>query len=205
MTAIRSTRWALTPVVASAVVGLGAGGLTCYLHGVLPGDWNTVANSGAAWTVVAFVVAFTVARTPAAACLAGLLALVGEVAGYYGYLDAVLQLPATPSEEVLWTLAALWIGPLTGWAAHRARWGTAAERATAVTALAGMLAGEGAYLLRVAAVPGGGRVELALAVAVAGAALSTRRLPLRARGLALGVGALVAVAVYVAYRLPTLG
>jgi hypothetical protein len=189
----------------AAIAGLVAGGSTCLLQQFLPGDWNIVVNSGAVWTVVAYAIAALVARTQRAAALAGLLVLVGEVAGYYIYLADVRHLPGLHSAEILWTVAALWIGPLTGFAAYLARWGDAAQRTTSLAAIAGVIAGEGSYLVRIADVVTAGWVEIALAMLVTAGALAWGRAPARARLAAVGVGVGIAGAVYIAYRLLAFG
>ena len=189
----------------AAIAGLIAGALTCLLQEFVPADWNTAVNSGAVWTVVAFAVAALVARTRPGAALAGLLVLVGEVAGYYLYLADVRHLPGLHSAEILWTVAALWIGPLTGLTAFRARWGSPAQRMTALAAIAGVIAGEGAYLVRVAGIAKSGWVEIAIGTAITGAALGWGRAPARARAGALAAGIVVAGAVYSAYRLLAYG
>jgi hypothetical protein len=204
MTAIHVSPRSVTALFTAAVAGIAAGGLTAYLQGVLDEDWNTIANSGAVWTVVAFLAAVALGRTPLTAALSGTLVLVGEVAGYYSYVSDVRHIAALRSAELLWTLAALWIGPLAGYAAFRARWGVASQRATALLGIAGVIAGEGAYLIRVAGVPGSGWVELAIGGAIAAWVLGRTPLAARARLAALGAGALTALAVYIVYRLPLL-
>lgn len=189
----------------AAIAGLVAGGLTCLLQEFLPADWNTAVNSGAVWTVVAFVVAAYAARTPPGAALVGLLVLGGEVAGYYLYLADVRHLPGLHSAEILWTVAALWIGPLTGLAAYRARWGDVAQRMTALAAIAGVIAGEGAYLVRVADVVKPGWVEIVIGSVIIAVALAPGRAPIRIRVGALAAGVVVAGAVYIAYRLLAFG
>ena len=205
MTTLRAPSTAVVALPAAAIAGLLAGGLTCVLQKFLPGDWNIVVNSGAVWTVVAYVVAALVARTQSGAALAGLLVLVGEVAGYYIYLADVRHLAGLHSAEILWTVAALWIGPLTGFAAYRARWGDAAQRMTSLTAIAGVIAGEGAYLVRIADVVRAGWVEIVVALLITATALATVRAPARARFAALAAGVWVSGAVYVAYRLLAFG
>jgi hypothetical protein len=205
MTSLRLPAASVATAVGSALAGMFAGALTCYLQGVLCADWNTAVNSGAVWTLVAFVLAAGLARTPTLAGVFGLLVLTGEVAGYYLYLADVRHLAAGHTAEVLWTMAALWIGPLTGLGAFCARWGSAAQRMAALAALAGVLAGEGGYLVRVADVPRAGWVELVLSALLATGALAARPAPLRVRGAALGTGVAVAVAVYLAYRLLAFG
>ena len=205
MTTLRASSPSLVALPAAAFAGLIAGGLTCLLQEFMPGDWNTVVNSGAVWTVLAFVAAALLASTPRASMVAGLLVLVGEVAGYYLYLADVRHLPGLHSAEILWTVAALWIGPLTGFAAFHARWGDVAGRMTALATIAGVIAGEGGYLVRDAGMVKSGWVEIAVGTAVAAAALARGRAPLRVRAGALSVGIVVTVAVYSAYRLLAFG
>jgi hypothetical protein len=205
MTTLRAPSTAMVVLPAAALAGVVAGGLTCLLQQFLPGDWNTVVNSGAVWTVVAFAVAALFARTQGSAAIAGLLVLVGEVAGYYLYLADVRHLPGLHSAEILWTVAALWIGPLTGLAAYRARWGDAGQRMTALAAIAGVIAGEGAYLVRVAGVAKAGWVEIVIGLGATAAALAWGRASIRVRVGALATGVVIAGAVYTAYRLLAFG
>jgi hypothetical protein len=206
MSTIRLSHSPVAALATVSVSGLVAGGITAYLQGIVSEDWNTVANSGAVWTFVAFVIAAAVARTPTTAAIAGLLALAGEVAGYYAYLADVRHLAATHTSEILWTVAALWIGPLVGATAFRARWGDAGQRVSAVLALAGVIAGEGAYLVRIAGVPTSGWVEMGIAGVVGtGTLVMPSSASFRSRAAALAVGAGVAAAVYLAYRLLAFG
>jgi hypothetical protein len=202
MTAIRNTTWSATALLAAAGVGIAAGAATAYLQGVLSATWNTVANSGAVWTLIAAAAAAVLGRQRATAISTGMLVLVGEVAGYYAYVGDVRHVPVLRAEELLWTVAALWIGPLAGLAAFHARWGRPDHRVVALVAGCGILAGEGLYLWRLAGVPGAGRVEALVGVAAAAAALSLVPAPVRARLIASGAGLLVATAVYLAYSQP---
>jgi hypothetical protein len=201
---VRFSLAALAGLFGAAGVGLAAGGTTAYLQGVLSADWNTIANSGAVWTVTAAVVAAVVVRAPGPAAAAGLVTLLGEVAGYYGYVVEVLHLPVLRAEVVLWTLAALWIGPVAGLAAHFVRWGSDSHRLIALLGFGGVVGGEGEYLWRVAGVPAAGIVELVAAAVGSAAALVLVPAPARARLLAAAAGLLVAAAVYVAYSQPLL-
>ena len=206
MSTIRVSHSSITALTTAALAGLVAGALTAYLQGVLPADWNTVANSGAIWTLVAFAVTAAVACTPITAALAGLLTLVGEVGGYYAYLADVRHLAAARAAELLWTMAALWLGPLIGVMAFRARWGDAGQRIGASLALAGVVAGEGAYLVRIAGVQPAGWVEVGLAAAFgAGALLAPSSAALRSRAACLALGSAAALGVYLAYRLLAIG
>jgi hypothetical protein len=204
MTAIHATTRSAVALGAAAVTGIAAGGLTAYLQGVLSEDWNTIANSGAIWTVVAFAAAALLGRSYATAALAGTLVLVGEVAGYYSYVSDVAHIPALHSAELLWTLAAVWIGPLAGLGAYLARWGRADHRVIALAAVCGVIAGEGVYLVRLAGVPRAGWVEVLIGLAGAGAAVVAVPASLRARVSAVGVGLAIAASVYVAYSQPLL-
>jgi hypothetical protein len=199
MTAIRRVTSSAPAIGEAALAGLVAGAFTAHLQGVLPTDWNTVANSGAVWTLVAFTVTAGVARSMAAAAGVGLLVLVGEVAGYYIDTAGLRHIPVLRSEEVLWTAAALWIGPLTGWAAFFTRWGTPAQRAISVAAICGVVAGEGAYLIRIAGLPRSGWVEVTVGALAAAGALVVVPAPIRLRLLSAAGGVVVAVAVYGAY------
>ena len=205
MTTLRVPSVSLVTLPVSALGGLVAGGLTCLLQEYAPTDWNTAVNSGAVWTVVAFAVAALVGRTQANAAVAGLLVLVGEVAGYYAYLAGVRHLPGLHSAEILWTVAALWIGPLAGLTAHRARWGDQVQRMTAIAAIAGVVAGEGAYLVRWGGMVHSGWIEITIATIVTAAALASRRAPWHARAGALAIGLVVAACVYTSYRLLAFG
>jgi hypothetical protein len=199
MTAIRRVTSSAPAIVEGALAGLAAGALTAYLQAVLPADWNTVANSGAVWTLVAFAVAAAVARSVAAAAGVGLLVLVGEVAGYYFYTAGIRHIPVLHSQEVLWTTAALWIGPLTGWAAFFTRWGTPTQRVISVAAMCGVVAGEGAYLIRIGGMPKSGWVEVIVGALIAAVALVVCPASIRIRLLSAMGGVVVAAAVYGAY------
>ena len=203
MTTIRTTAaWSLGALLAAAGSGVAAGVLTAYLQGELSTDWNTIANSGAAWTVVAALVAGALARQRTTAAVVGLLTLVGEVFGYYAYVTHVEHLGVLRTEEALWTVAAVWIGPVAGLAAFAVRWGSARDRIVALLAFCGVLGGEGMYLAHVAGVPRAGIVEVVLATVGAGIALvAVPVTPWWRLGGALA-GIAVAAGVYLAYAQP---
>jgi hypothetical protein len=201
MVSVRVVSSSTAALFAAAASGICAGGLTAYLQGVLSANWNTIANSGAVWTVVAFAVAGLLARTPATAMAAGTFVLVGEVAGYYAYVADVRHLALLEPAELLWGVAALWIGPLAGLAAFAARWGSTGPRVIALGALCGVIVGEGAYLARLAGVPRAGCVEVVIGTAGVAATLLAPA-PARARLAAVTASASVAAAVYVAYGQP---
>jgi Family of unknown function (DUF6518) len=208
MTTIRTPTWSAPGLTAGLVgacgLGLAAGAVTAYLQRVLPPDWDTLANSGAVWTVFAFLATLPLARRPAPAVAGSTGLLVGEVVGYYVYLARVEHLAATAAEQVLWTLAALWIGPLVGLGAFAVRWGSGEQRSRALLALCGVVGGEGAYLWRIAEVPRAGLAEVVLAL-LGGVVVSTT-VPVSGRGRLTGAatGLLIGAAVYLAYRQPML-
>jgi hypothetical protein len=204
MTAIRTNSWSAPALLTAAAAGVTAGGLTAYLQGILSADWNTVANSGAVWTLVAAAVAGLVGRQRAIAVSVGMLVLVGEVVGYYAYVSDVLHLPVLQAEEALWTVAALWIGPLAGLAAFAIRWGSPQHRVLALLTFCGVVGGEGAYLWRLAEVPAAGIAELAAAGVGAAAVMIAVPAAVGARVLAAVGGIAVAVGVYLAYAQPVI-
>jgi len=206
----RSTR-TLVPIYAPAAllfastVGLLCGAGTSWLAGVLPGSWHVLADSGAVWTLVAFVLAVVCAGPRWLAVAAGAMALLCEVAGYYLIAASVQGFAATQSEQVLWTVAALWIGPLAGLAGHAARRGTPGWSLTGVLSVLGVLAGEGLHeLYRVGDGPAG-CAELSIAVAVGLLTLSVSRAQWQQRWAAVAAGVAVTVVTALVYGQAVLG
>lgn len=140
--------WRLAVALAAALAaGLGVGVATSYLQGELSSSTNFLANSGAVWTVIAFLLAVWAAVRPGAGAAAGLLALLGEVLGYYAIASPLREIATSSAERELWISAALVIGPAVGCAAHYARRGEPAQRVAAVALVCGVVAGEGVYAL----------------------------------------------------------
>jgi hypothetical protein len=194
---------ALVPLLLAVTGGLLVGFLTSVLQGVLPDRWNSLANSGAVWTVVAFTLALPAAREVWAPVAAGTLALLGEVGGYYAIALPLRDVASAPSERVLWTCAALVIGPLAGLAARWVRRGTPTERTVAVLGLCGVASGEAWHGL--ARIPGHlavGRLELLLAVTVAVVMTLFGGAPVRGRVLGVVTGLVTASAVALVYGAP---
>jgi hypothetical protein len=204
MTAFRATSSAAVALAGAAAVGLVGGVATSYLQGSLPGGWNTLANSGAAWTVVAFVVALACSGARWVGVTAGALALVGEVAGYYAVASPLRDIPIALSERVLWMMAAMWVGPLAGLAGHFWRRGTQAQRVTSAVAMCGVVVGEGLHLLLRGSSPANGWSEIGLGGAAAVLAIGSSSAPRRARALSLGAGAVTAAGVYAVYGVTVL-
>jgi hypothetical protein len=142
----------LSTVARVAVAGLLLGVLTAYAQGWLNGDLNSLANSAAPWSLVAFALASpSRARWLAALCGALALALleVGYVVG-----SALKGYSSAPSTVAFWLLAAAVVGPMLGLAGHAARSGPPVLAAVGSGFIAGVLVGEGLYGLSHLRVPG---------------------------------------------------
>jgi hypothetical protein len=187
------------PAIALAV-GLAVGVVTSYLQGALPGSWNTLANSGAVWTVVAFAVAALVVATRPLTIASGLAALLGEVLGYYAIASPVRGISTSMSERALWVAAAIIGGPLVGLAAWWWRRGRVTAGLAAVLAICGVVVGEGVHgLVRISSTSAAAWVEVVLGGVVAFLLLARSRARWRDRLLPIGVGVLVAAAVVIVY------
>lgn len=77
--------------------------------------------------------------------VAGALALLGAVAGYYAIASPIRGIPSEMSERVLWTAAALAIGPFGGVAAGWWNGGIAWRRLAAAALMCGIVLGEGLH------------------------------------------------------------
>ncbi|TKK79074.1 hypothetical protein FDA94_36060 [Herbidospora galbida] len=147
--------------------GLAAGVLTNLGQGRLPGAWNQIANSGAVWSVAAFVAgalaagapprgftAYGPGTTPAPrdrsalhhALLAGLAAELGLVVGYYGYAEFGRDGMGNFYWPLVWVVMACVAGPVFGvaglwWRRGVARW----QRVGGLAALAGVFGMEAAH------------------------------------------------------------
>lgn len=133
-------------LLAALVGGLAVGVATSWLQGGLPDSANILANSGAVWSLIAFAFALPT-RQRAVSTVVGLLALGGEVAGYYAIASPLRGISTSASERLLWTVAAIVIGPLLGLAAWSIRAGRPTARAVAIGAIGGLVIGEGLHRL----------------------------------------------------------
>ena len=147
-------------------IGLALGALTDLGQAWLPQSSASLANSGASWAAVAFVLALFATGTGRAA-LWGLLGLAGLVGGYY--LAAISRhVPESPASIRFWMLAAVIIGPLLGVAASWVRRGSPVTAALGAGAAAGLLGGESVYgLTTIAGTTSSLYWTIQLAVAVA--------------------------------------
>ncbi len=129
--------------------GLAVGVLTSLAQGLLPDTIGSVANSAGAWSLAAFLLCLS-CRTPWRGAMLGALALAAMVIGY-GLAANVRGIPTGRSLWLLWGVAAVIVGPVLGVGATWVRAGDGRQAAAGVAAIAGILAGEGAYgLTRIA-------------------------------------------------------
>jgi hypothetical protein len=119
--------------------------LTVYGQGWLPGQWSTLANSGAVWLVFAFAVGSCM-RSEVAAAAAGAGVLVCAVIGYYVAVPVVVEGAAANLHSVaIWTGTALVGGPVFGVAGRWWRGRSAPRAGIALGLLGGVLVAEGVY------------------------------------------------------------
>lgn len=143
-----------------AMVGIGTGVLTLLGQGVLDAGWNRLANSGAVWLMVGFLVG---SRMPsfAWAMVAGVGTLVGAIAGYFAAAIAIAHAGASPSSIAIWTGVAIVGGPLYGVAGRWWRDERRMRRSIAIGLMGGILSAEGAAtLLRIPDLSSVGWVEV---------------------------------------------
>jgi hypothetical protein len=141
-------RWSSRSVVAGGGVALGIGGLvgvaTFFGQSVMPGQWNTLVNSGAIWLVPPFFLGAYVGSRRLAAFV-GSAALLATVTGYY----AAASLAGAPISQwmiAFWLGVALVAGPLYGVAGRWCRDGRRSLRVIGVALLGGVFVAEGLYL-----------------------------------------------------------
>jgi hypothetical protein len=138
------------PYALSLVGGLLLGGVTLVLQGLLPGVWNHLANSGAVWVVGAYVAGACFPTGRWRPALAGLLAEVGAVVGYYASTTVFLQddlSRAALTGPVVWGAVALVAGPLFGTAGAWRRDGRRGRRIASLGLLGGVFVAEAVDLL----------------------------------------------------------
>jgi hypothetical protein len=156
---IVSTRMARPLLI--GLVGVTTGVVTVLGQGVLDAQWNRLANSGAIWLLVAFLVGSIMPTRPWAAA-AGVGTLVGAVIGYYVAAVAIAGASASPGSLVIWTGTALVGGPVYGLAGRLWREPEPRPRALAIALMGGVFCAEGLFtLVRIPDLAAVGWVELA--------------------------------------------
>lgn len=103
-------------VLMAAGGGLLLGVLTNLAQGWLPGAWNQIANSGAAWSAVAFAAGALLYRSDRVvqAAIRGQAAEAGLVVGYYGYAEIGRDGVGNLLFPLIWLGLACVAGPLFG-------------------------------------------------------------------------------------------
>jgi hypothetical protein len=104
-------RWSIV-----IVVGLAIGIATAIAQTHLDSPWSSLANAASPWLAGAFIVGTLWRRLPSAA-LAGLVACLLELVGYYA-TDTARGFSTSQHELVFWGAAALVGGPVVGVAGH---------------------------------------------------------------------------------------
>jgi hypothetical protein len=135
--------------LANTALALGVGVLvglaTRFGQGVLPGQWNTLVNSGAIWLIPVFFVG-SLARSLVWAAIAGAVTLVVTVGGYYGSA-ALTGAPISIRAVAFWLAMAFVAGPLYGAAGRWWHSDRRALRVFGVALLGGVLVAEGLYIV----------------------------------------------------------
>jgi hypothetical protein len=145
----RDERRSKRPLVAGAQVALGigalVGGATFLGQGVMPGQWNTLVNSGAIWLIAPF---FLSARmtTHRSGVMVGTVVLLATVTSYYASAS-VAGAPMSIWMTAFWLGVALVAGPLYGLAGHWWHDERRLLRVIGVALLGGVLVAEGLYLI----------------------------------------------------------
>ncbi|MGW1185378.1 DUF6518 family protein [Streptomyces drozdowiczii] len=106
----------LTQVVCAAT-GIALGVLTNLLQGWLPSSWNQLANSGGVWSALAFATGAVLAPRVGDVrriAVAGALAEIGLVVGYYGYAEPGRGGMGSLVFPLVWLVMACVAGPLFG-------------------------------------------------------------------------------------------
>jgi hypothetical protein len=138
-------RFTLPRVAGCLGAGLALGVMTNLAQGWLPGSWNQIANSGAAWSAVAFIAGALLAdRGVRVAAAGGLAAEVGLVAGYYGFAEFGRGGMGMLTPGLVWLVTAVVAGPLFGTAGAWWRRGSLRRRIVGGAAVAGVIGAEAA-------------------------------------------------------------
>ncbi|MRN52657.1 DUF6518 family protein [Paenibacillus monticola] len=129
----------------SVVIGIVVGILTVLGQGILPGNWNSLANSGTVWLIPTFFIGALGSRKLTAA-INGILSLFGMVAGYYAYAMLIQDVSHSLYYILLWTGAAVVGGIIFGIAGHLWRQGRSWWRHCGSALLGGVFITEGLNL-----------------------------------------------------------
>ena len=126
--------------------GLVVGLLTMLGQSVLPGDLNTLVNSGAIWVLCAFLFS-SLMPSDKWAIASGILTLLGTVIGYYAAVQLILDIQDITGAR-FWGIVALVAGPIFGLVGRWWRNKTGFRHVLSIALLGGVFAAEGLQLLR---------------------------------------------------------
>jgi len=179
---------------ACGALGIGAlvGAATFFGQGIMPGQWNTLVNSGAIWLVAPFFVGARLGSRRLAAIL-GATVLLATVVGYY-CVAGLSGAPMSTWMTAFWLGVALVAGPLYGIAGRWRYDDKRALRVAGVALLGGVLLAEGLYLMALLGYFWSGGVMLIAGLLAT--VLLARRGDRLATLVALAVAALAAGSVY---------
>lgn len=186
-----------SPALLDCAAGLGIGvviGVATSLgQALVPGQWNTLVNSGAIWLVAPFLMGSRIGSHRFAAVV-GAITMLATVAGYY-VTAALRGAPMSMWMTAFWLGVAIVAGPLYGLAGRWSHDDRRALRVIGVALLGGVFIAEAVYLIGILGYFWSGGVMLAAGL-VAAAVLARRadRVPTLA---ALPAPALAAGLVYV--------
>lgn len=133
---------ALTAVLGGLVLGIG----TQVLQGILPGNWNVLANSGVAWALGAAVIG-ALMPTVRSAVTGGAAALVLASISYYWAVEAFEGIGSDGRGALIWSVAGIAAGSAFGLVGHLVR-ADRDRRWLALALAAGVVLAEGAYFVR---------------------------------------------------------
>lgn len=134
-------------VFVGTLAGLLVGALTLAGQAVLPADANRLANSGAIWVTIAFLVGWR-APSGTVAVAAGVVTLLAALVGYF-VTAAVANAPISVSTVSIWVGTAVVGGPVFGLAGRWRGSATGSRPVVGVALLGAVYVAEGAWTLLV--------------------------------------------------------
>lgn len=174
----RASRNAIRLALIGILVGFAIGLLTAIGQYALPDGIEQIADSSAMWVIIAFVIG-RYAPSLSIAMFAGILALFGELAGFYA-IAWRLHLTTTPLWVVFaWGAVAVIAGPILAAGGYASRIKEGFTRFLGMSTLGATFIGEGLFLLLIVDPAPKKIVALWLAIAVVITALLTWREPQR--------------------------
>lgn len=100
-------------ILFSCIVGIIIGIFTVLGQGILPGNWNSLANSGAVWLIPAFFIG-AIGSTKIKSAIFSIISLWGMVTGYYAYAILINKIPESTNYIILWSVIAIIGGLIFG-------------------------------------------------------------------------------------------